>query len=170
MNALSRMTTVAVAVLSAGCATNPPPVSLQAGTQDMTLLRGEWQGQYWSEETGRHGSIRFELTAAGDTARGDVVMIPAQREERLRPVGMDDDTEISAPRPGPSFLTIHFVRCEQGHLQGTLDAYRDPGTGHPLVTTFRGEVVEDSIGGSFTSYDERTDRSAEGTWFVRRQP
>lgn len=169
MNALARITALAVAVLSAGCATNPPPVSLQAGTEDMTLLRGEWHGRYWSEETGRHGSIRFELTAAGDTARGDVVMIPAEREERLRPVGMEDDTRVSAPRPGPSFLTIHFVRCEQGHLQGTLDAYRDPETDHPLVTTFRGEVVGDSIGGSFTAYDRVTERRAEGTWFVRRR-
>ncbi len=95
-------------------------------------------------------------------------MIPAEREERLLPAGMDDERGVSSAPSGPSFLTIHFVRCEEGRLQGTLDAYEDPETGHPLVTTFRGEIAGDSIGGSFTSYDRITERRAEGTWFVRR--
>lgn len=169
MRTLPNIAAAVTLALLVGCASNPPPVSLQAGSEDMTLLRGAWRGQYWSQETGRHGSIRFELTATGDTARGDVVMMPAEREERLLPVVMDGDQRVTGAASPPSFLTIHFVRCERGRLQGTLDAYRDPETGHTLVTTFRGEIAGDSIGGTFTSYDQLTERRAEGTWFVRRR-
>lgn len=169
MSARPKVTVVVAVALLAACASNPPPVPLQAGSDDMSLLRGEWRGRYWSDQTGRHGSIRFELTAAGDTARGDVVMVPADRDARLVPVGIEDEPDVSAPSSGPSFLTIHFVRSEEGRLQGTLDAYEDPETGHPLVTTFRGEITGDSIGGTFTSYDRIAERRAEGTWFVRRR-
>jgi len=40
-------------------------------------LTGEWAGDYSSVESGRSGSISFTLRAAGDSAFGDVVMIPS---------------------------------------------------------------------------------------------
>ena len=153
----------------AACASNPPPVPLHADAEGLEQLRGAWRGAYESSETGRHGTIRFELTAEGDTARGDVMMLPAGRDEGLRPLRADGDPEPTARTSAPELLGIHFVRCHGTHVQGTVEAYRDPETGHPLVTTFHGEVVGDSIGGTFSTYDGVSGRRAEGTWYVRRR-
>lgn len=154
---------------SVACAGNPPPVPLHADPEGLEHLRGVWRGAYESRETGRQGTIRFELSAAGDTARGDVTMIPAGRDERLRPVRPDEEPGTTEERPSPSLLGIHFVRCRGTRVQGTVEAYRDPETGHPLVTTFHGEMVGDSIGGSFSTYDQASGRRTGGTWYVLRR-
>lgn len=159
------------------CSTNPPPVSMHADASGLTALRGSWAGEYWSGETGRHGTIRFELSAPGDTARGEVVMIPEGRSSPLPPVqspewcGPDEETMPVAgrSRERAELLTIHFVRAYGSRVQGTLDAYRDPGSGHRLVTTFRGDVSGDTIRGSYSSYDCENGRRAAGEWRVTRQ-
>ncbi len=163
------MAGLTVALLAAACSGNPPPVTLHADAEGTAQLQGRWDGEYWSDDTGRHGFIRFELTAAGDTARGAVLMIPAGREEPLRIFRPEHDL-AATPAPRQSeYLRIHFVRCQKGHVQGTLSAYRDPETGHPLVTTFHGEVAGDSLGGTFSSYDRVSGRRTEGIWAARRR-
>lgn len=165
-----------LAATAAGCASNPPPTSFHADSAGLEALRGRWAGDYWSEETGRHGTIRFELSAVGDTARGEVVMIPMGRQVPLAPVASEEwctpeeESELASPEPRdrPELLTIHFVRAYGSRVQGTLDAYRDPGTGHRLVTTFSGRVARDSIRGTYSTYDcEDGDRTA-GRWRVTR--
>ena len=69
------MTGALVAVAVAACGTRQAAVPVVG--RDVALLVGEWSGFYESAETGRSGSILFSLGAESDTARGDVVMIPA---------------------------------------------------------------------------------------------
>lgn len=166
---LTPLAAVAALLALAACAGNPPPVPVHADAEGLEQLRGAWRGAYESRETGRRGTIRFELTATGDTARGDVAMLPAGRDERLRPLRADGKPEPTARTSTPELLGIHFVRCRGTQVQGTVEAYPDPETGHPLVTTFHGEVAGDSIGGTFSTYDQVSGRRAEGTWYVRRR-
>src|SRR5438552_2534469 len=58
------------------CAASRSPVPLVGTSTDVGALTGEWAGEYSSSESGRSGSISFTLRAAGDSAFGDVVMIP----------------------------------------------------------------------------------------------
>src|SRR5881296_2776449 len=67
----------ALAAALAACSPTPQtPIPLVGSTGDVAALTGRWEGSYSSAETGRRGSISFTLTAAGDSAYGDVVMIP----------------------------------------------------------------------------------------------
>lgn len=154
---------------TSGCSGTPPPVPLHTGADGVKALQGSWQGQYRSDETGRSGWVRFELAASGDTARGDVLMRPADRDEMSWPADWEGAPTRSAPTATPQYLSIHFVRCDGRRVQGTLATYRDPETGHPLVTTFHGQVAGDSIGGRFISYDRVTERRTEGVWYARRR-
>ena len=58
------------------CGAARAPVPLVGASADVGALTGEWAGEYSSAESGRSGSISFTLRAAGDSAFGDVVMIP----------------------------------------------------------------------------------------------
>ena len=166
-----------VALAGAACSSNPPPVPLHADAPGMEALRGSWSGDYWSEETGRHGTIRFELTAAGDTARGEVVMIPDGPGRPVEPVtgvewcGPEEEGTMASGRslPRAKLLSIHFVRAYGNRVQGTLNAYKDPATGHRLVTTFRGDLAGDSIRGTYSSYDCEEGTRTAGDWRVARR-
>ena len=64
-------------VLLTACSPAPQtPVPLVGAASDVATLAGHWEGAYSSAATGRSGSISFALTASGDSAFGDVVMIP----------------------------------------------------------------------------------------------
>src|SRR2546422_1695111 len=67
--------TLLVLALTA-CGASRAPVPLVGASADIGALTGEWAGDYSSAESGRSGSISFTLRAAGDTAFGDVVMVP----------------------------------------------------------------------------------------------
>ena len=126
---------------------------------EIQQLRGEWRGEYWSAQSGRSGTIIFDLQATSDTARGDVVMIPAEpvaREPETR-----DIPELSS-RPQP--LTISFVRCTDGGVSGRLDPYRDPVCGCLLLTTFSGQITADTIAGTFVTTHQDMGRKVEGQW------
>ena len=62
-----RLRTGAVSGLlfAAACVAPGTPVPVVG---DIQLLAGRWEGSYQSEETGRMGSIAFELEAGTDSA------------------------------------------------------------------------------------------------------
>ena len=70
------------------CSANPSPVPMRGDAADVALLAGRWAGSYESAESGRHGSILFQLDAARDTAYGDVLMLPPDRPLSYR---MDEE-------------------------------------------------------------------------------
>src|SRR5213083_915249 len=75
-----RSTSLLVAVLSfalTACGASRSAVPVVGTATDVSSLAGEWAGDYSSAESGRSGSISFTLRSAGDSAFGDVVMIPS---------------------------------------------------------------------------------------------
>jgi hypothetical protein len=150
----------------AACAAAPSPVPLVGPAADVSALTGEWAGDYSSAESGRSGSISFTLRSAGDSAFGDVIMIPAAWGRPLMPYRQQ--TAAGNQMPETTVLTIRFVRVEQGHVSGTLDPYADPQTGARLLTTFRGQLNGNSIAGTYTTRLPSGETQI-GRWSVQRR-
>src|SRR6058998_11524 len=100
-----RATTLPLALAACAASQSPVPVIGPAG--DVAALAGEWAGEYSSVESGRSGSISFTLRAAGDSAVGDVIMIPAGWGRPLAP-WRQDAPPSGARQPTPEVLTINF--------------------------------------------------------------
>jgi len=165
-----RVSSIIVAVLAASaiaCASHPPSTEVTASDFDLNPLVGEWRGDYSSAQTGRTGTIAFTLRAGESSASGRIVMIP-RADSLLTPAERELVTNVSAP--GRSVLTIHFVRKEGGNLSGTLDPYRDPDCGCPVITTFQGSFRDARmIEGTFSTVPSEPGRSVTGgTWKVTR--
>jgi len=151
------------------CGASRSPVPLVGASTDISALTGEWAGDYSSVESGRSGSISFTLRAAGDSAFGDVVMIPSAWGRPLVPWRQESATGAGANQaPASTVLTIRFVRVEHGHVSGTLDPYADPQTGARLLTTFSGEVNGNTIAGTYTTRLPSGDTQT-GRWTVQRR-
>jgi hypothetical protein len=148
------------------CGASRSPVPVVGAATDVSSLTGEWAGDYSSVESGRSGSITFTLRSAGDTAFGDVVMVPRGLGRALMP--WNQPGAAGGMRPTPSVLTIRFVRVEAGHVSGTLDPYADPQTGERLFTTFNGEVKGKTIAGTYTTRLPSGDTQT-GRWSVQRR-
>ncbi len=158
--------TLLVLALTA-CGASRAPVPLVGASADVGALTGEWAGDYSSAESGRSGSISFTLRAAGDSAFGDVVMIPSAWGRRLVPWRGENATGANQ-QPASTVLTIRFVRVEHGHVSGTLDPYADPQTGARLLTTFSGELNGTTITGTYTTRLPSGDTQT-GRWTVQRR-
>jgi len=158
--------TLFVLVLTA-CGASRAPVPLVGASADVGALTGEWAGDYSSAESGRSGSISFTLRAAGDSAFGDVVMIPSAWGRPLVPWRGENATGANQ-QPASTVLTIRFVRVEHGHVSGTLDPYADPQTGARLLTTFSGELNGTTITGTYTTRLPSGDTQT-GRWTVQRR-
>ena len=157
---------LAVALLAAACAYNPPVVPLDARRGDVARLAGRWIGSYEGETSGRSGSIEFTLVEGEDHAHGDVFMIPRHSHEPYRSWR---DMEPLRESEMSQVLTIRFVALENGEITGELDPYRDPDLDCRAFTRFRGRVRGDRIAGTFETSTARTAGLSRGTWKVRRQ-
>ena len=158
--------TLLVLALTA-CGASRAPVPLVGASADVGALTGEWAGDYSSAESGRSGSISFTLLAAGDSAFGDVVMIPSAWGRPLVPWRGENATGANQ-QPASTVLTIRFVRVEHGHVSGTLDPYADPQTGGRLLTTFSGELNGNQITGTYTTR-LTSGGTQTGRWTVQRR-
>ena len=158
--------TLLVLALTA-CGASRAPVPLVGASADVGALTGEWAGDYSSAESGRSGSIGFTLRAAGDSAFGDVVMIPSAWGRALVPWRGENATGANQ-QPASTVLSIRFVRVEHGHVSGTLDPYADPQTGARLLTTFSGELNGNTITGTYTTRLPSGDTQT-GRWTVQRR-
>lgn len=157
----------ALALAAVGCSSTPEPVPVVGAPADLGLLAGEWGGEYRGETTGRSGSIVFKLSAGADTAFGDVVMIPRERNPKHLPT-QDPSAGLPIPR-GPEVLSIAFVRAEDGGVSGRLIPYRDPACDCVVDTRFEGGIRGDTIEGTFTSHPVEGGRTQTGTWKVTRK-
>ena len=158
----------ALAALLTACSPAPQtPVPLVGAAGDVAALVGHWEGAYSSAATGRSGSISFTLTASGDSAFGDVVMIPGGLG---RPLQAWNKTAAPADAAAPrsALLTISFVRVAEGRVTGTLAPYADPETGVQLFTAFEGRLRGDVIEGTYTTRTTRGVDSQTGEWQVTR--
>lgn len=158
---------ISVVLLFWGCNTARIPVDLFGGSVDLSLLEGEWKGEYFSKDTGRSGTLEFTLTTEKERAFGNVLMIPRGSQEPYRPAGFRDKAEVD-PR-FPELLTISFVKVMGGKVRGELTPYMDPDMQRRLYTTFEGVVMEDTIEGTFESRIEGSPIYFYGQWIVYRR-
>ena len=153
----------------AACATPPQtPVPLGGTPRDVIALAGRWEGAYSSAATGRSGSISFTLAARGDSAFGDVIMIPRGFGQPLQ-AWDHGAAPAGATPPRSAVLTISFVRVAQGRVTGTLAPYADPETGAQLSTTFEGRRRGDAIESTFTTRSAGATETQTGQWKVTRR-
>ena len=152
-------------VLAGGCAASHAPVPLVGPSADVAALRGEWAGSYSSSESGRQGSISFVLRPAGDSAFGEVVMIPPGFNQPLH--RWPDPSASSGDQRQAQVLTIRFVHVSAGRVTGTLEPYADPVTGVRLFTTFVGDVKGNTIEGTYTTHLP-SGETQTGRWVVER--
>ncbi len=158
-----------VAALSGACSSSSSPPSpspaIRVGASKKTLasLAGRWEGEYASKETGRTGSIVFELTGKENVAYGDVLMVPKGSRD-ARPA-----TTSEALRTMPQMLQIRFVDAEGGGVIGTLDPYEDPSCACQVTTAFTGQINGDVIDGKYTTTAVKPGpKPTGGTWRVTR--
>ena len=156
-------------LLSAACAGNPPSpapgFSVSGPAADLKKLEGRWEGDYSSAATGRSGTIVFEFRS-GDTAYGDVLMMPRGAAAPVRPAR---PAAADPLRGMPQVLTIRFARASEGALVGDLAPYIDPDCECETTTSFNGRMnaAGDAIVGTFTSTQSREGgRRAVGQWKV----
>lgn len=126
-----------------------PETPIYASPADLTLLAGDWKGEYSSRE-GRRGYVGFRLEPGENRARGEVVIYPEVVASRD---GDGTYEERTSRLPDPTYVPVEFVWTERGHVQGRLEPYRDPELGITLDTGFRGRWRGELIEGDFESRD-----------------
>ena len=167
MTARSLVQTTLVAMTLTACGGNAPPVRVVGPATDVRAIAGTWVGDYSSAVTGRTGVISFTLRADGDSAFGDVLMTPNGARGPLRPW---QDPRQPSPLAAPRELGIRFVRVAGDRVSGSLTPYADPETGARLFTSFEGQVVGDTISGTYTTRRTReAENSPTGRWRVVRE-
>lgn len=167
---LSLAAAVAAGVLSTGCATNPAPVPAVVDARARILLAGDWSGEYRSPEKDRSGAITFTLEQEDDSTicRGEVLMVPRGAGEPVHPASRDFPPRLGQPMRHPRLLAIEFVRVEGTRVNGRIEPYDDPDTGHQVTTVFDGTISGDVITGRLISFDGVTGQRFEGSWKVTR--
>ncbi len=167
---IARLCIAALAPVLWACASKPTPITVAGDSADRVSLAGKWAGEYTSSATGRSGSIVFNLSPSGDTANGDVVMIPRGYGKPLVPYGVVTNSVGAATQSAPTsqVLTIRLVRVSGDTVSGVLDAYRDPECDCAVQTTFTGKLNGDTIDGTFTTSGRQTNSPQTGSWRVRR--
>jgi hypothetical protein len=162
---MRRLLCVFIAALLAACHYQPQVVPLAGDAGDLRQLAGRWEGNYTGIESGRTGSITFEISARGDSAFGDVLLtVPGN----LGPIVPVDPRDVHlAHASSAQVLNVMFVRVAGGAVRGTLEPYRAPDCGCVVHTIFTGRVHGDRITGRFvTLLDDN--REQNGTWHVAR--
>jgi hypothetical protein len=143
----------------------PAPVRVQGEARDIRRLAGTWRGEFQSTETGRVGTIFFDLRADSDTAYGNVTF------DRVIPVAAC--TDMTRPQATssivmPVVLRFGALATSGGSLGGWLQPYRDPELSCWMDTWFEGRLVRDTLAGSFFSRRTDTDTVRAGTWWAAR--
>ena len=126
----------------------------------MSLMAGEWKGEYSSEASGKFGIIEFNLTKGANHAHGQVFM-----KETLGPHSLQQPLVTTYFRP----LPIKFVHAGDETIHGKVDPYTDLKRNVTIHTSFKGKVMGDVMEGTYSSTIEGTNQSYLGQWKVTRQ-
>jgi hypothetical protein len=147
------------------CSRGTPGIELASNDFDLNPLVGQWRGSFSSAQTGRTGTIAFNLNAGESAATGNVVMF-AKPDSLLTP----EERELAANVPDRSVLKIHFLRKEGGTVSGGLDPYRDPECDCTVTTLFQGTFTNSTtIEGSYTTVRNKPGSDiVSGKWKVTR--
>jgi hypothetical protein len=138
---------------------------MQGEAADIRLLAGTWRGEFHNAQTGRVGTIFFDLRADSDTAYGKVTF------DRVVPIA--GCTDMSRPQATssivmPVVLRFGALATSKGSLGGWLRPYRDPDLACWMDTWFEGRLLRDTLQGSFFSRRTDIDTVRAGTWWAAR--
>lgn len=153
------------AIVLAGCAYRPDPVTIAGSRTAISGLAGTWLGEYQGTESGRSGNITFIISAKGDSAFGDVLMVSSTNARVLQPVHSAE--EHMAHVRSSTALRIDFVAVSEGELSGTLEPYIAPDCNCRVTTTFSGRHNGNVIEGTFVTRGP-SNFEQRGTWRVSR--
>jgi hypothetical protein len=155
-------------IAAAGCSWRRTPVPILDESGSTALLVGSWSGEYSSRETGRRGSISFDLESEKDTAYCDIVMTPKVQNVRVAAGQAPEFPVVTVPAPATP-LKIRFIRLGENRVSGTLDPYTDPDCGCTVNTTFEGTFQGPGvIEGTYVTRGAGHD-AATGKWKVTRR-
>src|SRR4051812_25189039 len=147
---MSRLSILSAAVvLVSGCHYNPTPVPMSGDRSSIARVAGEWNGTYRGTESGRNGSISFNIRSNADSAFGDVLMEPPPGMANVQPA--DDPVAHQRHARGPKLLAIKFVDISGGDVEGALEEYVAPDCDCIVSTRFTGRVIGDTIRGGFVT-------------------
>lgn len=165
MNRAIALTLTAFATTTIACARRTPGIELASSDFDLNPLVGQWRGSFNSAQTGRTGTIAFNLNAGESAATGSVVMF-AKPDSLLDP----EERELAANVPKSTVLKIHFLRKEGGNVSGGLDPYRDPDCDCTVTTLFTGAFTNSTtIEGTYTTVRSKPGSDiVSGKWKVTR--
>jgi hypothetical protein len=138
-----------VMILMAGCRYRPEPVPMAGNPAELAQMAGEWDGDYWSADSRRTGTIIFQISAKGDSAFGDVMMRVPGGEVGPRPLDLTTGHERHAR--SADMLSIRFVAVQGGSVQGELEPYFAPDCECVARTVFHGRQRGDTISGRFVT-------------------
>jgi hypothetical protein len=148
MNASRTLVIAALLGAGAACRHQPSPVTLRGSPPEIAALAGDWGGEYSGAQSGRSGSISLRITASGDTAYGDVVMVSNTGQ---RPVAAHEMRQHLEHARSADVLRISFVRVAEGRVTGVLEPYTAPDCQCRVTTSFSGAVQGDVVEGTFTT-------------------
>ena len=156
-----RLAVFAIPILLGACAASGTPIPVRGDAQ---VLAGKWTGEYSSDETGRSGSIMFNLMAGSDTAAGDVLMIPNWPGPYSISQYVPPEDYVAPAEP----LRIQLVRVFGHQVAGQLAPYTDPDCECQVTTIFSGRLDGNSLNGVFYTYHP-DGRTTTGQWRVQRR-
>jgi hypothetical protein len=110
---------ILLTALTAACGVRPTPgpVPVEGPRAELDALSGEWDGEYWTADSGRHGTVRFRLRPGVDTAYGEVEMTFSRA---LRLYG-DPDCDCRT-------LTVFEGNLAGDRVQGSFTSQAEPET------------------------------------------
>jgi hypothetical protein len=133
------------------CASSTQAVQVKGPDQEVVKLAGQWEGSYEGNESGRIGTINFDLAVGRHTAEGKVIMYADGAGHKARP------------------LRIKFVAVKGSEIRGRIEPYRDPACKCEVRTEFQGTLEGNSIGGTFITHLPKLQRKHTGNWSVHRK-
>jgi hypothetical protein len=149
---------IAIMLTQFSCAA--PTIKITSDAMDMSLIAGEWDGEFSSQESGNSGKISLKLAKDGNNANGQVFM-----KGRLGPIGLNGPLVSTYSRP----LPIKFVHIEKNIIEGKVIPFKDLKNNVMIHTSFKGKIEGDVMEGTYISTIEKTEKSYTGTWKVTRQ-
>jgi hypothetical protein len=150
---MSRGLLLAVALFAVGCGpASSTSVPVKGSETQILLLAGKWVGTYEGIESGRKGTIQFDLTQGSTYAEGKVVM------------NADDPAKATT-------VPIKLIEAaEKGMVKGTVGPYLEPALKVQVETEFLGARKGDVITGTFTTRAVGSaDKGQTGKWKVTKQ-
>lgn len=160
-----RLLLVLCVVVLGACTYAGTPVPVRGSARDIGQIAGRWDGEFWSDESGRRGSLLFTIRSGTDTAFGDVVLNTGGAE----PVTAADarDPQHLQHSRAPEVLRVTFVAVRGEMIRGQIEPYIAPDCKCVVITEFLGTITADTLEGR---YDTRgAGVRQEGRWVMRRR-